>query len=163
MKERKLTKQAYMAVLFICLIAVGVFLISIVWNAVRVKKVSFSDYQQIENVEFSLGEISNTGSVIQIPDAWIFEPGKTVGAFNVHLALYCENTELLYQLPSQYVKREDVAAEYNDEGYDYGRSGVYAICILKLIGYNPGYNYDIFFLIDSDGQKSYVDTGVTLG
>lgn len=154
MKEHKLTPKYYMILLFACFAVAGVLLVAIACNALVIKKVNIGEYTRVENAVYSLGEITNSGRIVQFPEAYVYEPGCTVGAFDVHIALHCTNTDEVYVLPSQYVEREDIEEE--------PRSGVHALGILRLMGYQPSYEYEIYFLMENDGNKKYVDTGVTL-
>ena len=164
MKEQKLTKKAYLVIMIVCVCVVGILLVAIAGNNAIIRKVNLADYEKTESVAFSLGDVNNSGSMLQITNAWIEQ--KSTDVFNVHIALYCENTGELYQLPSQYVEllqADDKATEISEQQDTNIRRGVYAWGILRLMKYRPDYKYDIFFLIDNNGQKKYIDTGVTLG
>ena len=164
MKEQKLTKKAYLVIMIVCVCVVGILLVAIAGNNAIIRKVNLADYEKTESVVFSLGDVNNSGSMLQITNAWIEQ--KSTDVFNVHIALYCENTGELYQLPSQYVElsqADDTATEISEQQDTNIRRGVYAWGILRLMKYRPDYKYDIFFLIDNNGQKKYIDTGVTLG
>lgn len=165
MRKQKLTKKAYMVILFLCVAVVGVLLIAIAGNAVIIRKVNPAEYEKTENVAFSLGDVNYSGSMVQIPNAWI-EAESSTDVFDVHIGLYCENTGELYQLPSQYVElapADDTETAVPGQ-QDTGNSrGVYAWGILRLMKYRPDYTYDIYFLIENGGEKKYIDTGVTLG
>ena len=150
--------------MIVCVCVVGILLVAIACNNAIIRKVNLADYEKTESVAFSLGDVNNSGSMLQITNAWIEQ--KSTDVFNVHIALYCENTGELYQLPSQYVElsqADDKATEISEQQDTNIRRGVYAWGILRLMKYRPDYKYDIFFLIDNNGQKKYIDTGVTLG
>lgn len=164
MKEQKLTKKAYLAIMLVCVGMVGILLVAVAANSAIIRKVNPADYENTEGVLFSLGDVNNSGSMLQITDAWIEQ--KSTDVFDVHVALYCENTGELYQLPSQYVElpqSDDSATELSEQQDTSIRRGVYAWGILRLMKYRPDYTYDIYFLIDNGGEKKYIDTGVTLG
>jgi hypothetical protein len=162
MGKKELTKRAYIVILVVCLAGMAGVVLAIAWNSLRIERANLNDYEKTESMQFSVGEVSHTGNLLQISDAWIFEPGQNVGTFNVHLALYREDSGELYVLPSQYVEREDIAEQWNTEGYDYSKSGVYSLCFLPLMRYTPDATYDILFLVENDGAKKYVDTGAVL-